>query len=364
VHPILINRRRLGIFLWIWIPVGFLISVGPYWWMGGPRDGTWAVALWGEVFAVPLLASWYVGRFATVDASAWRLFVTVVAASLVTTGLWLGVGRLWFRALSTFTPQLDGLFVRFAPTAFAGAAMAFVAMSAVHYALSAADEGRVVAQRALRSDVAAREAELRALRSQVNPHFLFNCLHSISALIANDPQGARRMCLELADFFRDSLRAGSQTRIALQDEAALVRRYLDIERVRFGERLRTTISLAPDAAHAMVPPLLLQPLAENAVRHGIATLVDGGDVTIAIARQGDRIDVSIENPFDAEGRRPGTGLGLTNVRARLDTTFGGRADLRVDATTSRFRAAISLPLEEGPSTDAGRHPATGSGQAA
>lgn len=345
-HPILSDRQRLRVFLAIWIPAGLLISVLPYWWMGGALADAWPVAIWGELFAVAALASWYMSRYAAADASAWHILATVVAAALVTTGLWIGIGRAWFRAVTSVAPSPDAAFSQFAPLAFAAMTMTFVAMSAVNYALSAADEGRLAAQRALHADIAARDAELRALRSQVNPHFLFNCLHSISALVPTDPQGARRMCLELADFFRDSLRAGSQARVSMDTEAALVRRYLDIERVRFGDRLRATISLAPDAERAMVPPLLLQPLAENAVRHGIATLVDGGSITMAITREADRIHVSVENPFDPDGRRPGTGVGLTNVRARLETTFGSRADIRVDATGSLFRVSLSLPLED------------------
>jgi len=343
MHPILADRRRLRLFLAIWIPVGILISVLPYWWMGGSVEDAWVVGIWGELFALPLLASWYITRFATLDATAWRIVATVVGAALITTALWTAAGRLWFRAAASVFPSADATFSLFQPLVFASGAMTFVAMCSLNYALSAADEGRRAAQRALHADIAAREAELRALRSQVNPHFLFNCLHSISALVPSDPQGARRMCLELADFFRDSLRAGSQARVPMETEAALVRRYLDIERVRFGERLKTTVSLGPGAEGTLVPPLLLQPLAENAVRHGVATLIEGGTISIAITRDADRVLVQVENAFDPDGRRPGTGVGLANVRARLETTFGDLAYLRVDAAGAIFRVSVSLP---------------------
>ena len=345
MHPILSNPRRLRVFLIIWAPVGLAIGLAPYWWVGGRLAEGWPLAVWGEALAVPVLASWYVCRYAPISADTGRVFFTVIASALLTAGLWVGAGRLWVWALWWVAPESDILFPALMPIAFALASIAFVMMSAVHYALAAADEGRAAVRRALEADVAAREAELRALRAQVDPHFLFNCLHSISALVGRDPAAARRMCLELAEFFRDSLRAGSQPRITLGTEAALIRRYFDIERVRFGARLRATVAIEPDAEQAMVPPLLLQPLAENAVRHGIATLVDGGDITIAITRQGDRVHVSVENPFDADGRRGGTGVGLANVRARLETSYHGRANLRVDAGEERFSAAISLPVE-------------------
>ena len=348
MHPIVADRGRLRTFAVLWIPVGALVTVLPLWWVGGDLEDAWAVALWGEALAVPALASWYVYRFTALSASTGQIFISIIASTLATTALWLGAGRAWLWLVSSIAPSPHALFARFAPLMFVAGATAFVVMTAVHYAIAAGDEGRAAAARALHADVAAREAELRALRSQVNPHFLFNCLHSISALILNHPEAARRMCLELADFFRDSLRAGSLPRIPMEFEAALVRRYLDIERVRFGDRLRATISVAPDAGRALVPPLLLQPLAENAVRHGVATLVDGGDIAIAVTRQGNRVTVAVDNAFDPDGRRPGTGVGLANVRARLETSFGSDAYLRVETEDARFRATVSLPYLEAP----------------
>jgi hypothetical protein len=347
VHPILGDPRRRKIFMFVWPAVGAALGVLPLWWAGGQLRDWWAVAVWGEALALPMLAATYVGRSAPIGtASVPRVFATIGIAALMTAGLWLEAGRWWLWTMSFAAPSAYAVFGRMTAPAALGATLVFVVMSALHYAMTAADERQVAVARALEAEITAREAELRALRAQVDPHFLFNCLHSISSFIGSDPAGARRMCLELAEFFRESLRAGAQPRIPLAAEAALVRRYLEIEQLRFGERLRATVSVAPDAAGALVPPLLLQPLAENAVRHGIATLLEGGDVTIAATRHGDRIDVHVENPFDADGRRAGTGVGLVNVRARLETTYPGRATLRVTTADSRFRATLSLPIEE------------------
>jgi LytS/YehU family sensor histidine kinase len=275
-----------------------------------------------------------------------RIVLTIAIAAVATATLWVAAGRVWIWIVASVIPPAEVLFPRMAPLAFGTAVAVFVVMSAVHYTLAAADESQAARRRAFETDITARESELRALRAQIDPHFLFNCLHSISALIGSNPGDARRMCLELAEFFRESLRVGSQPRIRLGLEAALIERYLGIEQVRFGNRLRVAIAVEPDAERVLVPPLLLQPLAENAVRHGIATLVDGGDVSIAIVRRGNRVNVRIDNPYDAADTRPGTGVGLANVRARLDATYGGRADFQVDATGSRFSASLSLPVEE------------------
>lgn len=347
MHPILGQRRRLRIFLAAWLPVGAALGVLPLWWSGGLTRDWWAVVVWGEVFAVPMLASAYVCRSAPLTtATLPRVFATIGFAALLTGTFWLELGRLWFWLLSPVASSPRALFSQMWAPALSAAVLLFIAMAAVHYTIYASDERQAAMARVLESSITAREAELRALRAQVDPHFLFNCLHSISALIGSDPVHARTMCLELAAFFRESLRAGGLPRITLATEAALVERYLDIERLRFGDRLRSTVNVAPEAEQALIPPLLLQPLAENAVRHGIATLVEGGDVTIDVRRQGDRIDVQVENPFDADGRRNGTGVGLANVRARLESSYDGRATLTVRTAGSRFQAAISLPAED------------------
>src|SRR4029079_2516584 len=140
---------------------------------------------------------------------------------------------------------------------------------AVSYLAAAFEVSRDAERRGLELQVLAREAELRALRAQLDPHFLFNSLQSISALTTADPPAARRMCLLLADFLRDTLAVGSQARIPLRSELLLAQRFLEIEQVRFGERLRVDIE-PEQAGDIAVPPLILQPLVENAVRHGIA----------------------------------------------------------------------------------------------
>ncbi|MBM3778129.1 MAG: sensor histidine kinase [Acidimicrobiia bacterium] len=346
MHPIFSDVSRLRTFILLWVPTGAAIGTLPFWRTGGPLDQAWVLVLWGEVLAMPALATWHVTRFVPIRAGRGRVLVTAAIVSLAAAGVWVGAGRLWTQVMAETAPQPAALFGSLAPDAFAAATLVCLLLSAVHYALNEADEGLAAARRVLEAQVAAREAELRALRAQVNPHFLFNCLHSISALTGVDPGAARRMALELAEFFRDSLRAGSQSRIPLADEVALVRRYLDIERVRFGDRLGITVTLQPGVEAVRVPPLLLQPLAENAVRHGISTLVNGGDVSIAIARNGHDVRVRVDNPFDADDRRPGTGVGLANVRSRLAASYGDRAHLCAGAEGNCFTVTLTLPCEE------------------
>lgn len=345
MHLVLSRHRRRNLFVVVWPLVGAAVGVLPFWWAGGGLQDWWAVALWGETFALPVLASTYVVRAAPVTANPWHIIATIGVSALVATGLWLEFGRNWLWLVSSYAPTPPSVFTAMAMPAALGAALVFMLACAVNYALVAMDDREAVVARALHAEIGAREAELRALRAQVDPHFLFNCLHSISSLIGSDPSGARQMCIELAEFFRESLRAGGQPRISMALEVELVRRYLAIERLRFGSRLGIDVELDAAARDAAVPPLLLQPLAENAVRHGISTLIDGGTVSMTVTRAEGRIAVRIENPYDPDERRGGTGIGLKNVRARLETTFGPSATLRADAVDHTFTVSLSLPAE-------------------
>jgi LytS/YehU family sensor histidine kinase len=203
----------------------------------------------------------------------------------------------------------------------------------------------------LRLQIQAREAELRALRAQLDPHFLFNSLQSISALTTVDPAGARRMCLLLAGFLRDTLTLGAEDRIPLERELALAQRFLAIEQVRFGDRLQVDID-GGAAGLVPVPPLILQPLVENAVTHGVAHVLSGGTVRIQAAARARGLTITIDNPADRD--RPagrGTGLGLRNVRERLRSAYGDDAFLQSEEHDGRFTVRMELPRGDRDSED-------------
>jgi two-component system sensor histidine kinase AlgZ len=267
----------------------------------------------------------------------------------VSSGLWLLLARAIAAALERISPRFAG-----APAAVAReqaliltmGLLLFLLASAVHYVLVAAERSRAAERQALEMRVLAREAELRALRAQIDPHFLFNSLHSIGALAGADPGGARRMAALLADFLRDTLSVGARERIPLADELRLIDRFLAIERVRFGERLAVDLALDASASACQVPPLLLQPLVENAVTHGIAGLIKGGTIAITTRRDGSRLAIVIENPCDADRRaRRGAGLGLENVRRRLAAAFGAEGSLAATEQAGRFRVELTLPAQ-------------------
>ncbi|GGB25247.1 sensor histidine kinase [Puia dinghuensis] len=196
----------------------------------------------------------------------------------------------------------------------------------------------------------AKEAELFKLRQQLAPHFLFNSLNSISALIGSQPEQARKMIQQLSDFLRGNLRKEEQQSVPLSEELQYLELYLDIEKVRFGHRLDTHIECNPDCMSSKLPPMLLQPIVENAIKFGLYDTTE--DVTIAIRARvdGRYVVIEVENPFDPETSRPkkGTGFGLSSIQRRLYLLFA-RPDLletRVDGNL--FTTIVRIPQPESP----------------
>lgn len=192
---------------------------------------------------------------------------------------------------------------------------------------------------------AARDAELRALRLQVNPHFLFNSLNAISALVsAQSNREANRMLARVSDFLRATLAHDGRHEHALADELALLDAYLAIEKARLGERLILTMKTGPGLLGSIVPYLMLQPLVENAIRHGIAPLAAPGRLDILVERDGARLRIDVRN--DGKPRaEAGSGIGLANVRERLRHLYGAEQEVEAGwRPDGRFGVRILMPL--------------------
>jgi signal transduction histidine kinase len=197
-----------------------------------------------------------------------------------------------------------------------------------------------------------KEAELRALKSQVNPHFIFNALNSLRGLIAEDPVRARQAVTQLANLLRYSLQSGQLETVPFEDELRIVNDYLALEQVRLEERLRLRLDIAADTLRLPVPPLLLQTLVENAVKYGISPRPEGGEIVIVVRRDGERLRIEVSNPgeIDLMSTSPSasTGLGLRNAEERLRLIFGANATLRLLRTLpSRVVAEAIIPLPTG-----------------
>jgi len=279
----------------------------------------------------------------------WRLALTHLTAAVLLTFFWVKLSDLIALSMDK-VPGWEGTHehVTLRMGLIFGAGIFYYLLSvAINYALIAQKDSVKAQELAVESSMRAREAELNALKAQINPHFLYNSLNSISALTSIDPAKAREMCVSLADFMRLTLGMGEKGMIPLQEELGLLEKYCAIEKVRFGERLVLKEEVADEARKCLLLPLLLQPLFENAVVHGIAQMPEGGWIQLKAKREGERLSLTVENSWDPEaGSSRRNGVGLKNVQRRLEARYGGQATLQASAEENVFRVSLQFPAEE------------------
>ena len=200
-------------------------------------------------------------------------------------------------------------------------------------------------QRQADAERLAREAELFKLRQQLQPHFLFNSLNSINALVGSQPQAARKMVLQLSDFLRSTLKKEDEDLINVAEELQHLELYLDIEKVRFGHRLETQITCEEDCHGLQIPPMLLQPIVENAIKFGLYDTIGHVIITIEVSKQDNLLQIIVKNPYDPETANPnkGTGFGLTGIQRRLYLLFARTDLLQTQALENTFTTTLKIP---------------------
>ncbi|HEY2461451.1 MAG TPA: histidine kinase [Candidatus Acidoferrum sp.] len=350
MHPLLSPIKRLGLYLLAWVPLAVILI----YLLASPGHLGWRDAI---VLLVPLclvyqflcLTAWYSCRATPIEKTdLGRLALTHLAAGAVISALWVELAKILAYVLAQF-PPFSGLYEQFSsqvPVLFGAGFLLYLLSVAFHYVLLAMEDSRQAQTRALETSVLARDAELKALKAQVNPHFLFNSLNSISALTSIDAGRAREMCILLAEFLRMTLGIGEKALVPLSEELDLLQRFLAIEKVRFGSRLQVTVDVDAQAQFCLVPPLILQPLVENAVVHGIANLPDGGRVRLTAHCGADRLHIVIENSLDPDApAKRKSGLGLANVRHRIEARYPKDANMSIASDEDFFRVTLSLPAE-------------------
>ena len=311
MHPILATRVRILLYLAGWIPILALL-VYMLWASGGVswKDGAAVLAPACAVFAFACLSPWPLCRVRPLRLSDGpALAVTWAGAAAAASATFAGAAWLSARIQGRPALHLDLLF---------GMGIILYLLSAgLHYAALAADASRAATLSAVEAHALARDAELYALRMQINPHFLFNSLHSIAALTTQDALRAREMCLRLSEFLRSSL--------------------------GLGDRLIVREEIQDACQECAIPALILQPLVENAVKHGVAGLVEGGVIRLAVSRSGNVVHIAVENAFDPDAAVDRLGVGLAHVRRRLHVRYGAEATFHAAATDGLYRVDLRFP---------------------
>jgi two-component system LytT family sensor kinase len=321
---------------------------------------TWHTLLWNNV------VFWGLWALATplIVATA-RVLMTVTLQRRLLSWIVLGVAASALHAL--LTDVLSNLPGSNSPgrglSAFGGGPMmaiagririslaTFVPIAGVVHAWLYYREAQARQARHLELEARLVKSELDVLRLQLHPHFLFNALHTVSAMMIDDVAGARRVLAALGDLLRHSVEHVANQEVTLRDELAFVTRYLDIQRARFGNRLRVMSDIPAELLDAVVPNLLLQPLVENAVRHGVEPADAPVTVDIRASRREGVLHIVVANAMHtgdaAAGHAAGTGLGLPNIRARLAQLYPGSHAFSCTVEEGQYRARIAIPYRDG-----------------
>jgi len=272
-------------------------------------------------------------------------YLFVLCYSTVLTVIWIAVTTCWlkyfFKADHAYLQWLNAAL----PIHFLVAWLVITSMGLRALLMYDMAEQQEALERREATERLSREAELYKLRQQLQPHFLFNSLNSINALIVLRPQQAREMVLKLSDFLRGTLKREDQQWIALPEELQYLQWYLDIEKVRFGHRLSTEVTADENTQQLVMPPMLLQPVVENAIKYGLYDTTEAITITIKAWVQQDMLHVQVQNPYDSALQQPhqGTGFGLSSIRRRLYLLFARQDLLEVSSDDLIFTTLIKVP---------------------
>jgi two-component sensor histidine kinase len=351
MHPILADARKLLFYELAWLAAGIGFAAL----LRLDEQADWVGAL---CFTLPLalvwsfdvLSAYYVCRSQPYRQRRWPVTLSLFGGASLLSGLvFLGAGETLnyiggdIVRGHAFVTMPSAAWVMY----FLGGFALYLLSLLAHDVLIAFETVQDAARREAESRVLARDAELQMLRTQINPHFLFNSLNSISALTGFDPAAARDMTVDLAQFFRRTLALAERERITLGEEVALSEHFLAIEKRRFGKKLNAELRVSPEAAQCLLPPMTLQPLLENAIKHGIRQVDGGGTIAVdALVRDG-WLHIAVVNPVAREDTpSSGHGVGLKNIRERLAVLYGARARIAWRRGESQFAIEINLPVDK------------------
>lgn len=274
----------------------------------------------------------------------WRALVPrIMATAGVQSAIWTGVSFGYPYGLLGITLPHQGLLGPLIAVCWVNGFIIFAGWLCIYFFYHLLD-------RYSRLRIEVKEAELRALKSQVNPHFIFNSLNSLRALIDEDPPRARLAVTQLANLLRYSLQSAQAEAVAFEDELRVVNDYLALEQVRHEERLKLRLDIAPETLGLAIPPLVLQTLVENAVKYGISPRPEGGQIEVVARCENGQLKLMVTNPGElpaatAKANGNSTGLGLKNAADRLQLFFGDRATLRVRAAAPLVVAEVTIPAQ-------------------
>lgn len=343
-HPILKDRNRVLTYLFLWVMVSLFQYIFVY--RGFPGHAVLILAatlIQNFLLAIMYIGAWFGLRYINLETQKTLTFIANHLIYLVViTLLWSGMSNFFDQML--LRDVMPDYRIRTRPVKSMLGIFSYLLLVAFIYldAYYTSYMEKIENERKLYEIL--KESELNLLKSQMNPHFIFNSLNSISSLTMLDPIRAQEMIIRLSDFLRYTVTASRDQLVTLEKEIDMCRAYLDIEKVRFGSKINFTFEVDPDSLPLPVPGMILQTLFENAIKHGVYNSLGKESIHFESRLEKDRLILCIENSFDSSSQpKVGTGTGLTNVKNRLDLIYDRAAVFFTEVKGNRFIALLNLP---------------------
>jgi len=348
-HPILDQKSNLLYYLFIWIVISVLHSVilhitFHFQWGIVIRDSI----TFNLIYAIIALSFWYNCKFISLEKENMnKVFINHILASIVSTLIWLGLAYIILIKILTSADSYQNFFRQsILWRSLIGILFYFVMISLYYLIIYYQNfHQKLIRESELKSLV--KEAELKTLKFQINPHFIFNSLNSINALIRSSPEKAGKMTVMLGDFLRSTLSKNEGPLIDLTDELKRARLYLNIEKVRFGEKINYFEEVDQKCVEIKVPTMILQPLFENAIKHGVYESIQPVTIKLTCKKQNNYVKLTLENDFDPNSiAKKGEGIGLENIRSRMQKVYNQNSLFVVEKESNLFKAILYIPLVE------------------
>ena len=298
----------------------------------------------GVILGILGMAVWYVVRYNDPEKSAaGQMIASHVAASLVFTGLWILASGIIVKSAINDPVYTAYLYTQLT-NRILGGLLFYALLAGIYYIYVYSQHNREKKIREAEWEHQVRDAQLRALKSQINPHFLFNSLNSIASLTLTNPDKAHGMVIALSDFMRYTLRMHQDDMVPLEVELKNIELYLQIEKIRFGNNLQYRFETEGECLQLLVPNLILQPIFENAIKYGVYEASKPVEILLEARKKRDHMEIRIINDFDPESvPRKGEGVGLTNINNRLRLMYGGSKLLTAELGDNQFKVILVIP---------------------
>lgn len=347
-HPLIEQRQSLLYYFFIWglialfqsLLLKFVLNLE---WQWAAADGF----VFNYLFAVLGLSYWYPCKYISLEKNnVFKILANHLLASVIASLIWLGLAYIVLIEIISPGEGYRQFFKSTLPWRVSVGILLYFILIAFYYLLIYYQNFHERAMREAELKALVKEAELKSLKFQINPHFIFNSLNSINSLIHSSPEQASAMTVKLAEFLRSTLAQNEVQTIKLHEELKTAKLYLEIEKIRFGDKIRFVEKINPQCYDDPLPSMILQPLFENAVKHGVYESLKPVTIKIIAGRHNDYLKITVENDFDPQALpRKGEGVGLQNISKRLENIYNHSNLLVVEKEKENFRVILYIPVE-------------------